>query len=164
MLSTILLAGAMAGAVPLQDEAAVATPVNEASPALAEASWMVGRWVGYGMGGEVEEMWSPARGGQMVGHFTYSKAGVPQFYELMLMRHDAQGGLEMLVKHFNADFTAWEDKGEWVTFKADRVEEGILRFKGLSIVGDPLGRMVATVTMRGKDGVSQVPFVLERAD
>ncbi|MCJ8190623.1 DUF6265 family protein [Sphingomicrobium aestuariivivum] len=141
---------------------ALAHPAAEAEP-IEDAAWLQGRWVGTGMGGEVEELWSPPLGGQMVGHFTYSKDGAPVFYELLLVRPDADGGLEMLVKHFNADFTAWEEKGEWVTFEADETGPGRLSFRGLRIVDDG-GVMRATVTMRGSDGETRdVPFTLRRA-
>ena len=37
---------------------------TEATSQLDQAAWLAGRWVGTGMGGEVEEVWSPASGGQ----------------------------------------------------------------------------------------------------
>ena len=144
---------------------AVSTEVaQQAEDALGHANFMIGHWAGKGMGGEVQESWSEPVGGQMVGHFTYSKDGEPVFYEIMLLRTDANGGLEMLVKHFNADFSAWEEKGEWVTFKADRTAANDLRFKGLTIAHNA-GVMTATVMMKKKDGtVNPVPFVMSRVD
>lgn len=111
-------------------------------------------------------MWSPASGGQMVGHFIYARDGEPVFYEILLIRPDSEGkGLEMLVKHFNADFTAWEDKEEWITFEAKSVGPGTrIDMKGLSLVLED-DIFTATVTMRQSDGsVHDVPFVMKRAD
>lgn len=130
---------------------------------IAAAAFLEGRWVGTGMGGDVEEIWSPAQSDQMVGHFTYARAGKPVFYELLLIRPDDEGGLEMLVKHFNADFTAWEDKNEWVTFRADATGSGkALSFKGLKIeLVD--GVLTSIVTMKKSDGnLENVPFVMTR--
>lgn len=144
--------------------ATAAEASTEAHDALEHASFLVGRWSGTGMGGEVQEAWSPPVGGQMVGHFTYSKDGKPVFYEILLLRPDENGGLEMLVKHFNADFTAWEAKDEWHTFKADRSAPNDLRFKGLTIAHDA-GVMTATVMMkRGEGEPYPVPFVMTRSD
>lgn len=158
-LALALLIAAPDARMPTQDD----VPIMEAARPIDAAAFMVGRWVGTGMGGDVEEVWSPAQGGQMVGHFTYSQNGAVVFYEILLVRPNAEGGLEMLVKHFNADFTAWEEKSEWVTFRAEGVELGRLRFKGLTVEleGDTL---TATVTMRNNDGtVNLVPFVMQRA-
>ncbi|MBB3764325.1 DUF6265 family protein [Sphingomicrobium lutaoense] len=131
--------------------------------ALEHAAWMEGRWVGTGMGGDVEEVWSPAQGGQMVGHLTYARDGKVIFYELMLLR-PSEGALEMLVKHFDGDFTAWEEKDEWIRFAPETTDPGVLLFKGLTIFHDA-GRMDATVRMKQADGsVKDVLFQLERAE
>lgn len=117
---------------------------------IDDAAWIAGRWVGDGLGGTAEESWSPPMGGQMAGTFTLVRGGKPVFYELMLI--DVQpGGLRLRVKHFNADFTAWEDKGGWHSFEPISAAPGDLRFKGLSLrrQGDEL---LITVTLRENDG------------
>ena len=137
-----------------------------AAPAPAQtidtAAWLAGRWVGEGMGGVVEETWAPAAGGQMVGHFQLVKAGKPVFFEIMLL--DVRpGGLRLRVKHFNPDFTAWEDKAGWHSFEPVGSGPDALDFKGLKFrrSGDAL---VITVTFRGKDGtLRDEPIRLRRA-
>lgn len=133
-----------------------------AQASIADASWLAGRWVGEGLGGKIEETWAPAAGGQMVGHFQLAKDGKPQFYEIMLL--DAPpGGLRLRVKHFNPDFTAWEDKGEWHSFEPVGVEPDRLRFNGLTFQrsGDQL---TITVRLKQKDGsVADHPIKLKRA-
>jgi hypothetical protein len=129
---------------------------------IADASWLAGRWVGEGLGGRIEEVWSPAEGGQMVGHFQLSVGGKPQFYEIMLL--DVQpAGLRLRVKHFNPDFTAWEDKGGWHSFEPVSVAPNQIRFNGLSLEreGDAL---TMSVRLKQKDGsVAEHPIRLKRA-
>lgn len=130
-----------------------ASPAAMAAPTIADASWLAGRWVGDGLGGTVEESWAPAAGGQMVGYFQLVTGGKPAFYEILLL--DAQPtGLRLRVKHFNPDFTAWEEKGEWHSFEPVAAEPDLLKFKGLTFrrTGDEL---LITVTLRAKDGVAR---------
>lgn len=84
---------------------AAAFPAAAPAATIADAAWIAGRWVGAGLGGQIEETWAPAAGGQMVGHFQLVKDGKPALYELMML-DAAPTGLRLRVKHFNADFTA----------------------------------------------------------
>ena len=137
---------------------AAAVPVAR----IDDASWLAGRWVGDALGGQVEEVWSPAAGGQMAGHFQLIKNGKPEFYELMLIDVQAKG-LRLRVKHFNANFTAWEDKSDWHSFEPVSALPNLLKFDGLTIAGDG-NRMTSTVTIKGKDGVvREIPFHFRRA-
>ena len=133
-----------------------------AAATIADASWLPGRWVGEGLGGTVEETWAPAAGGQMVGHFQLVKDGKPVFYELMML--DVQPrGLRLRVKHFNADFTAWEDKGGWHSFEPVSAEPNLLNFNGLTLARDG-ETLNIVVTMKQKDGrIERVPLKLRRA-
>tara|TARA_R110002110_G_scaffold6609_9_gene33203 strand:+ start:498 stop:998 length:501 start_codon:yes stop_codon:yes gene_type:complete len=153
-------------AAPAVAAAEPAAPTKQVS-ALDQAAWLAGRWVGTGMNGDVEEIWSPAFGGQMIGHFRYSRNGVPGFYEIMMI-DVTDAGLRMRVKHFNPDFTAWEDKAGWVAFEPVSTASGRLVFGGLVLDHgrDAQGEtMTATLRMRQKDGtVEQVPFRFRRAD
>ena len=140
---------------------------TRAVASLDEAAWLIGRWAGTGMGGDVDEFWSPALGGQMVGHFRYAKDGEPGFYEIMMIDR-TEAGIRMRVKHFDPDFTAWEDKAEWVEFEPVSTSPGQLRFNGLVLDRRIDGAdeiMTATLRMRQKDGeVSDVVFTLKRVD
>ena len=66
------------------------------SPAatLAAMDWLVGRWVGNALGGEVEEVWSAPAGGAMMGMYRLVKDGAPVFYELLTIVED-NGSLVM---------------------------------------------------------------------
>ncbi|HTU10271.1 MAG TPA: DUF6265 family protein [Allosphingosinicella sp.] len=131
------------------------------APASIEAAgWLAGRWVGEGLGGQVEESWAPPLGGQMVGHFRLVREGRPVFYELMLIDlHD--GGLRLRVKHFNPDFTGWEARDASHVFPPRAAAPGDLRFDGLRyrLEGDVL---VATVRIEQNGRAEDVSFRLRR--
>lgn len=147
-------------------DAAAAQPAPAATVkpgvSIEAASWLAGRWVGEGLGGQVEEMWSPPQNGQMVGHFSLVVNGKLMFYEMLLIDVTADG-LRMRVKHFNRDFTAWEDKGGWHSFEPVSATSGDLRFKGLSLHLEGQ-TMVATIQLRSSEGVVEDKILrLERA-
>ena len=98
---------------------------------LDDASWLVGSWTGTAFGQNFEEVWNPPSAGSMIGLFKlYGDDGV-SFYELLQLSVE-QGTLSLKVKHFNADFTAWENKEEFVNFRLVKKEEDALHFGGLS--------------------------------
>ena len=98
---------------------------------IDDIAWLAGRWIGSGLGGETEETWSAPAGGAMMGMFRLVKGGTVVFYEfLTLVEHE--GGLLLKVKHFNADLTGWEEKGDFVTFRLIETTPAELRFDGLT--------------------------------
>lgn len=82
---------------------------------VTEFSWLTGAWVGEGLGGAVEEVWSAPVGGSMVGHFRLVRDGKPVFYELLTLI-EVDGSVEMRLKHMNPDMTGWEEKNDFLTF------------------------------------------------
>lgn len=150
--------GVLGGAALGAGAAAAAAPTG-----IAAAGWLAGRWVGEGMGGAAEEMWSPAAEGAMVGHFQLVRDGRVVFYELMQIA-ETTDGLVFRVKHFNRDFTAWEDKAEMVTFPFVAADAQTLRFRGLVLERVGADGLVITVTLRQRDGtVRDEPFRFRRA-
>lgn len=139
--------------------AAAPTAEAEAEATIAQASWLAGRWVGQGLGGEMEETWSPPVGGQMVGHFRLVEAGAPTFYEFMML--DAvEGGVRMRVKHFNPDFVGWEERDAWHTFGPVSASADELNFDGLAIrrAGPDAIEMRLTLSSNGVERVHVLTF------
>ncbi|MGH6950449.1 MAG: DUF6265 family protein [Vitreimonas sp.] len=130
--------------------------------AIEDAAWLAGRWVGEGFGGQMEETWAPPIGGQMVGHFRHWRDGQPQFYEIMLI-DIAEGGVRMRVKHFNPDFTGWEERGEWVTFEPVSAAPDALIFNGLTIRREGADRIVMSIRIRRGDAVTEEILRFQRA-
>ena len=98
---------------------------------IADWAWIAGRWHGTGLGGSVDEVWSDPAGGSMVGHFRLVRDGKPIFYEILTVI-EAEGSLEMRLKHVNPDMTGWEEKANFVTFKLAKLEPDAVYFSGLT--------------------------------
>lgn len=150
---------ALAAAAPAWGQPAPA--IAATAPPIEAAAWIEGRWVGEGLGGFVEEVWSAPRGGQMVGHFRMVRGNAPALYELLLIDRQA-GGLRMRVKHFNPDFTGWEARDGWQAFPLVSAAPNDLRFDGLSMRLDN-GEMVITVRIEENGAVRDETLRLRRA-
>jgi hypothetical protein len=144
-------------------------PIEPAAPVTAEqqaaiesVSWLAGRWVGEGLGGQLEETWSTPASGQMVGHFRLVRDGVVLFYEICLL-DVVDGGVRMRVKHFNPDFVGWEERDGWHAFEPHSVSAEELRFDGLTLrrVGDD--QLEISIMIRCETGVREEVLRLRRA-
>lgn len=159
LLKIIIIAGALAsGACAAQAQ----TDAAPAAVAIDAASWLTGRWIGEGLGGEMEEGWSAPTGGQMVGYFRLSRDGQPVFYEIILL-DIVDGGLRMRVRHFNPDFTAWEEREESVTFEPVSVSATELAFNGLVITREGADAMTMRLRMRSQGVVREEILRFRRA-
>lgn len=121
---------------------------------LEDVSWLVGSWEGEAFGNTFEEVWNPPSAGSMVGMFKLMDGDEVSFYELMLLVEEA-GSLSLKVKHFNADFTAWEEKEEFVTFRFVRKEDSAVHFSGISFYRVGADEIHAYLVLRGKDGIRE---------
>lgn len=159
-----------------QETRRTAGPVRPAAPISSQAEpttinnaeWLTGRWTGEGLGGVMEEVWSPPRGGQMVGHFALYRDSAPVFYELMLIDVVAEG-LRMRVKHVNPDGTAWEDKDVWTTFDPVSAapmtsEWGAIQWDALSLTQTGPDTMTGAIRIRERDGSVQEHALTFRRD
>ncbi len=99
---------------------------------LADASWLVGSWTGTAFGGRFEAVWNPPSAGSMVGLYKLFDDDGVRFYEILLMTVE-DGTLSLKVKHFSADFVAWEEKPDHHTFRLVKKEPHALHFGGLSL-------------------------------
>lgn len=132
-----------------------ATPAWAAGPpaTLADLSWMVGSWEGPGIDGAPSaESYSPAAGGAMPGHFRQLNAdGTVMFYELITFVEE-EGSLVLKLKHFNADLTGWEEKGDVASFPLTEVGANRWAFGGIVYERTGEDAMDVDVAMRHSDG------------
>jgi hypothetical protein len=98
---------------------------------LQDVSWIAGHWRGEAFGGQIEEIWSPALGGSMMGSFKMVMKGEVNFYELMHIQ-EIEGTLLLQIRHFNQDFTGWETQNESEDFKLVKISKDHIYFDGLT--------------------------------
>lgn len=139
-------------------QAAEAHPTAE----IDSLEWLVGRWVGEGFGGVVEEVWLPPSGGAMLGSFRLVSNGEPRFYEILTLSPGAEG-LEMRLKHFEADLVGWEEKDEVLSWSADYIGNGRARFGAVTLERRGPDGLYIGVLMSGQDGKWTEDLVLRRA-
>jgi hypothetical protein len=128
---------------------------------LSAMEWLAGHWVGNALGGISEEIWSPPRGGSMMGMYRLVKDGKPVFYELLTIVEE-KGSLLLRLKHFHGDLKGWEEKNDTVDFPLVAVRDGAVHFEGMSFHprGDDLTVYLA---IGGKDGsVREEAFTYRR--
>ncbi len=142
--------------------ACVAQAQTTRATTIDDAAWLAGRWIGEGLGGQLEETWSPPSGGQMVGHFAMSENGAPRFYEFMML-DIVDGGVRMRVKHFNPDMTGWEEKDAWHTFEPVSASAEALAFDGLVIRRIDANAIEMQLQMRSNGAVREETFRFRRA-
>jgi len=127
-------------------------------------AWIAGRWVGAGLGGKVEEMFSPPQGGQMVGHFRSWGDSGPKFYEFECICTESTG-IVYRVKHFNPDFHGWEEKENYHSFPLLSIDGDTYRFDGLIIQRVSATEVHHIVSIKGKDGkVNDMTFVYHKVE
>lgn len=137
---------------------------GEARPGatLEDAAWLAGSWTGTAFGKRFEEHWNPPSAGSMVGLFKlFDDEGV-SMYEILLLTVD-EGSLSLKVKHFNADFTAWEEKGHFVNFRLVKKEENALHFGGISFYRRDENNIDGYIVMKSGDKVTEQHLKYERA-
>ena len=137
---------------------------DEAPPTatLEDASWLAGSWTGTAFGQTFEEVWNPPSAGSMVGFFKLMGEDGVSMYEILLLTVD-EGRLSLKVKHFNPDFTAWEEKGDYVNFKLVKVEPDALHFAGISFYRRDENHIDAYIVMKEKDGIKEYELKYTRS-
>ena len=131
------------------------------SATLADAHWLVGDWVGTGFGKQLEESWNPPSAGTMVGLFKlFDDSGV-DMYEILLLQEEG-GTLSLKVKHFNADFSAWEEKKDYVNFTLVALEKDALHFGGISFYRQGDDAINAFIVMREEETLKEYPLTYRR--
>ncbi|PQA89045.1 DUF6265 family protein [Hyphococcus luteus] len=134
---------------------------DAASPhaSIDELSWLIGHWKGEGLGGKSEEFISPPVDGQMMGMFRQATAdGALMFYEFYLFA-EHEGSLVLQIKHFNPDFTGWEEKDDYEEFPLVALEENAVYFDGLTFALEGEDVLRSAVSL---DETSRADFRYER--
>lgn len=130
---------------------------------IADIAWLAGNWIGTGLGGVSEEVWSKPNGGTMIGVYRLIKADKPVFYEMMLML-ESEGTLILRLKHFNPSFVGWEEKDKSVDFKFVKKDEKRAYFSGLTFENTNAKELSIFLALRQKDGtLKEEAFKMKRS-
>lgn len=136
-------------------------PENRPAATLDDVSWLVGNWSGEAFGSTFEESWNPPSAGSMIGFFKLVDGDDVVFYELLLLVEE-EGSLSLKVKHFNADFTAWEDKADYVTFRYVKSGNDEIHFSGISFYRIDEDTMDAYIVFRSGEDIREEKLVYRR--
>jgi hypothetical protein len=161
LLCSITVARALA-VEPRTEHTFQLSPGESPPSATAEdAGWLAGRWEGVAFGQRFEEYWSEPSAGSMLGTFKLIGDEGVEFYELMEISV-SEGRLGLKVKHFSADFSAWEDKPDYVHFKLVAVEPDALHFSGISFYRQGPDNIEAYLLMRDGEKLREEKLVYSR--
>jgi len=136
-------------------------PENRPAATLDDVSWLVGNWSGEAFGSTFEEGWNPPSAGSMIGFFKLMDGDNVVFYELLLLVEE-EGSLSLKVKHFNADFTAWEEKADYVTFRYIKSDDDAIHFSGISFYRIDEDTMHGYIVFRNGEEVREEQLVYRR--
>jgi len=132
-------------------------------PAVIEdVAWLAGFWEGEAFGGRFEDVWSAPSAGSMMGMFKVIQGNDPSFYELQLLVEE-EGSLTWKVKHFAADFTAWEERSEWVAFPLVELSDDAAYFSGVTVRRVSADELRVVLTMERPDGAQELEMTYRRA-
>ncbi len=140
---------------------------EEPQPAeFSELEWLVGRWIGTGLGGDCEEVFLPAWNDSMIGTFRYARDGRLIFSEYFSLVKSQNGGLVLRLKHFHPDFTGWEEKSDFVEFPLIKLDGQTAYFGGITYrrVDDALTVWVAIKDRDGKVREERFEFRQVKSD
>jgi len=135
--------------------------INEPS-ALDAFYWLPGHWIGNGFGGISEEIWLPVSGGTMMGMYRHIMDDKINFYEFLIIVEE-EDGIKLKIKHFNPDFTGWEEKDKFIEFPFLKATENELVFDGLVFKRVSEDKMDITLKINRKGEISTEVFNFSRS-
>jgi hypothetical protein len=121
---------------------------------VRDVAWLAGTWRGTAFGKAAEEYWSAPSAGTMLGTFKLMDGDSVDMYELMELAV-TEGRLGLKVKHFSADFSAWEEKPDYVHFKLVALEPGAAHFAGISFYRRGPDALDIYLVMRSGDEIRE---------
>jgi len=96
-------------------------------PDLRDLDWMTGHWNADALGGTAEEAWLPSAGNSMHGVFRHTVDGELRFSEFMQVTVEDHDVI-LRFRHFNPDYSTWEDDGQVMEFRLHEASAGVAVF------------------------------------
>lgn len=128
---------------------------------IDSVAWLAGSWRGRAFGGTFKEVWTAASGGTMIGMFKLMHNNQPTMYEFMLIVED-KGSLSVQLKHFNADFSGWEEKDGFVSFPLVKLTADAAYFDGLTYRRDGPDRLKVYVAIKKGEELHEEELLFHR--
>ena len=135
----------------------VASSYADDKVTIDDFAFLAGYWQGEGFGGQSEEMWMPPSNGRMFGIFKQINDGELVFTEYLEISKQ-EDGWALRLKHFNPDFSGWEEKTDYVNFRFDSVSDNKAVFGGLSYEVTDGNKLVVSLRMRQDDGSTTTEY------
>jgi uncharacterized protein YndB with AHSA1/START domain len=131
---------------------------------LSSLDWLVGRWVGTGLGGECEEVFLPPWNGSMTGTFRFASEGKVVFSEFFSLIQKEDGAV-LRLKHFHPDMKSWEEKDDTTNFELIRIDKHTIWFDGLTYHLEDNNKLNVWVAMKNTatGELSEASFVFHRS-
>lgn len=161
--AALLLLPAALSAAELRTEHIYALVEGESHPeaTLDDAHWLVGSWSGTAFGKRFEEVWNAPSAASMVGMFKLFDEDGVSMYELMALTME-EGTLSLKIRHFDADFTAWEERTEDVTLKLVKKDDDELHFGTISFYRRSDDHIDAYILFQNGEDIFEQPIVYKR--
>jgi hypothetical protein len=128
------------------------TVAEESAISMEDFSFLEGYWESEGFDGLPEEMWMPATGGSMFGIFKQSNSDEELIFTELIEIVEVDDEFVLRLKHFNPDFSGWEEKNDYVTFGFESVAEIKAVFNGLSYELIATDQLQVKQRLRQSDG------------
>jgi hypothetical protein len=148
-----------------------ALTVEAHAASLADLSFLQGDWTSDRSGFVIEESWTDARAGVVLGTSRGAQAGAIRFIRFAVVEQ-AGGAVFMRFKRYNADYSAWETDGPSVmrlvsagrgqaTFEATNPASDVQR---IVYRASDDGSIAVTANRADEQGPYLVEFTLRRAE
>ncbi len=138
------------------------TSAEESKVTIDDFAFLTGYWQGSGMGGKSEDMWMPPSDGSMFGLFKQSNDDGLIFTEFLEIV-EVDGEFILRLKHFNPDFSGWEEKNDHLTFRLSGLSENAAEFGGLRYRLTASRQLLIELDMNQSDGSSTTEeFLLDK--
>ena len=96
---------------------------------LSDLAWLEGCWEGEGLGGKVSLCWLRSADSRLTGVFQLEQKDGLKFVELIMIS-EIDGVVASRLKHFNPDFSPWEDANENIEFPVIETGNGFALLEG----------------------------------
>ena len=128
---------------------------------IDQLNWLQGSWTTEKWGGTAEEYWSPPNGNTVIGMFRLVVDDKVEFTEHFMLSEE-EGEPILKLRHFNGDFTGWEEKDEYLTFSFVEMGENYLQLKGLRFELLDTGQLKVMLKMMNKGVENTEEFLFSR--